>query len=372
MNKKRILYVFGTMNCGGAETMLLNIYRNIDREKLQFSFLVHATGQGYYDDEIRELGGKMFYIKSQGDQGLLRYIVSLKNFLQQNGPFDIVHSHMDWQGGAIALACHLSKIEKIIVHAHTYASYKPSIALKQVIKLQKYWINKCATDFWACSKEAGGYLFTEEKDVKVIPNAVDLENYLYPNIQVVEGIKLKYNINKDTLVIGHIGSFSQNKNQKFLVEIAKKLSEQNKDFRLLLVGNDTNGYSKEVKELVDNYDLQQNIYFLGLREDIYNIVKVFDIFCFPSEFEGLGMVAIEAQAGGVPCLVSDGVPKSIDMGLELVKHLSVKIVDDWIDTIFEKQDSKINDKKLISEKIMEKGFNVIASAKLVQKMYLEG
>lgn len=372
MQKKRILHVFGTMNCGGAETMLMNIYRNIDRDKLQFSFLVHATDQGYYDDEIRRLGGKIFYIKSQGNQGLLRYVFSLKNYLKQNGPFDIVHSHMDWQGGAIALACHLSGIEKIIVHAHTYASFKPSFALRQVIKLQRYWINKYASDFWTCSKEAGDYLFNTGKDLKVIPNAVNLEPYLYPEIQVVKDIKLKYNISQDTLVIGHIGSFSQNKNQKFLVEIAKELSKQNKDFRLLLVGNDRNGYSKEVKELAYKYDLQQNVYFLGLRDDIYNIVEIFDVFCFPSGFEGLGMVAIEAQAGGVPCIVSTGVPKSIDMGLELVKHLTVENVYSWIDAIFEKRDSKINDKKLITEKIRRKGFNVIDSAKLVEKMYLEG
>lgn len=371
MQKKRILHVFGTMNCGGAETMLMNIYRNIDRERLEFVFLVHSTNQGYYDEEIRKLDGKIVHIKSQGDQGLLRYIFSLKNFLQQNGPFDIVQSHMDWQGGAIALASHLSGIKRIIAHAHTYASYKPSFALKQVIRLQKYWINKYATDFWACSKEAGAYLFNKDKDLKIIPNAIDLEKYLYPDIQVVEQMKSKYNISQDTLVIGHIGSFSENKNQKFLVEIAKELNEQNKNFRLLLVGNDTNGYSKEVKELAYKYDLQENVYFLGLRDDIYNIVKIFDVFCFPSEFEGLGMVAIEAQAGGVPCLVSNGVPRSIDMGLELIKHLSVEDVDIWIDAIFEKQDSKINDKKLISEKIVEKGFNIIDSSKLVEKMYLK-
>jgi glycosyltransferase EpsF len=369
MHKKQILHVFGVMNCGGAETMIMNIYRNIDREKLKFSFLVHVTNQGYYDDEIRKLGGKIFYIESQGKKGLLRYILTLKKKLQQNGPFDVVHSHMDWQGGAIALACHLAGVRKIIVHAHTSASYKPTFVLKLVIKLEKYWINKFCTDSWACSKEAGEYLFNKEKNLKVIPNAIDLRRYINPNMQVVENIKLKYNISQGSLVIGHIGSFSPNKNQKFLVEIANKLSGLNKDFRLLLVGSNINDYAKEVKELVDKYKLQQNVYFLGLRDDIHNIVNVFNVFCFPSEFEGLGIVAIEAQAGGVPCIVSSGVSKYIDMGLELVKQLPIDSVDNWVNAIVEKQDSKIYNKKLISEKIIQTGFDIGKSAKLIEDMY---
>jgi glycosyltransferase EpsF len=215
MRKKRILHVFGVMNCGGAETMLMNIYRNIDREKFEFSFLVHQTEPGYYDNEIKELNGKIFSISSQGKAGLFRYIVTLKNFLLQNGPFDVVHSHMDWQGGAIAYACHLAKIDKIIVHSHTYASYKPNFILKQVIKLEQSWINKYGTDFWACSKEAGAYLFKKEKNLIVIPNAINLTNYLNPKIEIVKEIKTRYNINPDTLILGHIGNFSSTKNQKF-------------------------------------------------------------------------------------------------------------------------------------------------------------
>jgi len=358
------------MNCGGAETMIMNIFRNIDKEKFEFSFLVHSTSYGYYDDEIKSLGGKIYYTESQGKQGLFKYISTVRNFLKENNDFDIIHSHMDWQGGAIAYASHLAGMKRIIVHSHTYSSCRKGFLFDNVIKLQKYWIDKYATDYWACSKEAADYLFNKDKQYEVIPNAIDLMKYMNPDIEVVESIKKQVNSSKESILIGHIGSFRTNKNQKFLIEIAKLLKERNVDFRLLLVGDNNNEYALEVKKMVNDYNLNENVFFLGLMNDIHNVVNAFDVFCFPSFYEGLGIVTIEAQAGGVDCIVSEGVPKAVDMGVGLLSRLRIDSPYTWMDCII-KPNKRLKDKSKIFNAISSKGFDITLEVKKIEVMYMK-
>ena len=366
----KVLQLLGRMDCGGAETMLMNIYRHIDKEQVSFDFLVCDEGKGYYDDEIRTLGGEIFYIGSQGKLGLPRYIRELKSFLHKN-KYDIVHSHLDWQGGAIAYADYKAGVKRRIVHAHTCSSNRKSLLFQGVLNLEKYWINRYATDFWACSNKAASYLFNKRNNIQIIPNAFDLEKYLNPDKDIVDSIKKQVNAKEDTIIIGHIGNFSTIKNQKYLVELSRILSVKKVDHRLLFVGDDCTEYGQETKELVQKYSLQDYIYFLGLKDDIYNLVNVFDVFCFPSLHEGLGIVAVEAQAAGVPCIVSDGVAGEVDMGLSLVANVDLENPEKWADKILDCKSKKLNDKRRIGRALESKKFKIETNIKFIEKLYLQ-
>lgn len=365
----KILHLLGRMDCGGAETMLMNIYRHIDRERISFDFLICGEGKGYYDDEITALGGKILYIGSQGRLGLPKYIRELKVFLQKN-EYDIVHSHLDWQGGAIAYAAYQAGVKRRIVHAHTCTSTRQSLLFRGVLNLEKYWINKYATDFWACSNKAASYLFNKQKDVQIIPNAFDLDKYLNPDLQVLKAIKKQLHLSEDGIVIGHIGNFSVTKNQKYLVEIGRILKERHLNFKLLFAGNDQTEYGYEAKDLVQEYNLQDSILFLGLRDDIYNIVNVFDVFCFPSLHEGLGIVVVEAQAAGVPCLVAEGVPDEVDMGLSLVEYLQFDDLEQWVQKIMVNKDREFIDRDRIIDALEIRKFNIKSNVGFIERLYM--
>lgn len=141
--------------------MLMTIFRNLDRNKISFHFLVHSNGvePGYFDHEVHELGGQIHYIQSQGKLGPWQYVLTLKKFLLENGPYDIVHSHLDWQGGLIALAAHLAKVPRVIVHAHTSGLIGKRLSVCLFLPIQKWFIRHTVNERWACSCDASRFLF---------------------------------------------------------------------------------------------------------------------------------------------------------------------------------------------------------------------
>lgn len=357
--KVRVLHCIGKMNCGGAETMLMTIYRQINKEIIQFDFLTHAKGMGCYDEEIIRLGGRINQIPSQGTVGIFRYIKVLRKFLKENGPFDVVHAHLDWQGGMIAVAARLAGVKKVIVHAHTSKLMNQSLAYQIILRLQKVCIGIFATDYWACSREASRFLFYSalcpSAKQKIIPNAINLE--CYKGIDR-KGMRKLLGVDEDTLLIGHVGSLSPFKNQIFLIEVAKQLQKQKVKFKLILVGTGQVEYKCQVEKKIKAYGLQEQIELLGLREDIPSIMTALDIFVLPSLFEGLGIVAIEAQAAGVPCLVSVGVPREVDMGLGLVDYLPQQEVERWAEAIRKSKKNRRVDLQTTYRAITECNYNI--------------
>ncbi len=372
---KRVLQIFGTMNCGGAETMLMNIYRNIDRTKIQFDFLVHCDDinnppKGYYDDEIKELGGRIFYIGSQGSLGILKYISELKNFLKKN-KYDTIHSHMDWLGGTIVFAEFLSGVKRRIVHSHTAKMSMSGLVGKVFLLLQKTLVKLFATDRWACSVDAAKFLYGNSKS-EVITNAIALDKFISPDEDRVKEEKKKYKSSDNTIIIGHAGTFSAVKNQLFLVEVARVLNDKSVDFKMVLTGKNDTDYAEKVFDKIEEYGLSDKVLCPGLRSDIHNFMNVIDVFCFPSEYEGLGMVALEAQSAGVPCIASDNVPEAIDVGVVPVVFLKTDSTASWAEKILEFADKKSNDKETIKKIVTEAGYDIIDSAKRVEMLYLRG
>jgi glycosyltransferase EpsF len=370
--KIRILHAVGMMNRGGAETMLMNIFRSIDRDRFEFAFITHSLETGAYDHEIKQLGGTIHYIPSLGTLGYLRYIMTLRRFILDKGPFDIVHSHLDWQGGAIAAAARFAGVKNIIVHSHSSSWQKPDTLLYRLLhSFNRFIINAFASEGWACSQEAGEFLFSkrflESGKFRKIRNAIDLDRYRCLNKDSAILMRRTFGIPEGTLVLGHVGSFSKPKNHRFLIQIASELKNKSMDFRLLFVGDGI--LRKEVTGLVNSYKLDEQVIFLGLRDDIPECMNMFDAFLFPSLFEGLGIAAVEAQAAGIPCLVSERVPHEIDMGLQLVEHLSLSSKEQWIAAIANIKKRRCVDRALIDEKIIANGYNIHQSITEITSLY---
>lgn len=363
----RVLHCFGAMNIGGAETLIMNIYRKIDKSKIQFDFLVFSKDKGFFDDEIKSLGGEIYHLDSFGTLGPYKFKKSLTKFLKEE-KIDCIHSHMDWQGGFIAEAAAKAGVERIIVHSHAVSGmYSGSMIKKIIMNRGKKLIKKYATDRLACSKDAGRDLFFKDK-FEVLNNAIDVQKFLNIDEKKVDEFKNQFGIKQEDFVIGHVGSFSENKNQEFLVEILDKIRSKRQNVKLLFIGRG-NEYQKKVKKIVKQKQLDKSVIFAGVQTDVADLLQLMDIFVFPSITEGFGISIIEAQAAGVPCIISDTIPKSVDMGLGLVTRESLSNMENWTIDIL-KDNQRILDKKIIRQKIQEKGFDLEILVTEIEKIYL--
>lgn len=358
---QRVLHVVSAMNRGGAETLLMNIYRNIDKRKLQFDFVSHRKEKSHYDSEIESLGGKVYRIASLGQVGPFDYINQLKKIIKEN-PYVAVHAHTDYQCGFPVLAAKLSGIENRIAHSHSN-NWGQGNSLKSSVKFQalKLLIKYNTTQYCACSEEAGQFLFgqsriAENKKLKVLKNGIDVRQFIDQQ-ETYTSVRNELQLPVDAKILGHVGAFSESKNQKFILKILKSLLEDRKDVYAVFVGE---GPLKNQIELeARNLKIEDYVKFIGVRSDISRLMRAFDIFLFPSIFEGFGIVTIEAQSSGTPCIVSDQVTRKTDMGLGLITYLSLESdIKYWLNKVNKAFSIKRPDKEIIEKNISTLGFDI--------------
>lgn len=370
----RILHIVGIMNMGGLENFLMNVYRNIDRNKIQFDFLVTREEKGIFDEEIKGLGGRIYNIPKMEIVGYNKYSKLLYKFFKNHREYKIVHCHRDALCAIYLKQAKKAGINIRIAHSHStniveYKKFKSWIKIP-VKNFFKRFINKYATDFFACSKEAGIWLFGKKisnDKLVIIKNGIYLRKYMYSR-DISDNIRKNLGLEKDIFLIGHVGRFDLPKNHRFLVEIIKKLDEKIENYKVCLVGDGI--LKKEIKDLVDKYGLKDKFLFLGIRNDVNELMMAFDLFLFPSLFEGLGIVLIEAQATGLKCLISDNIPKDVDMNLGLVEFLNINSVKKWIDTISYIKLSMIKNRHIDLEKIKEKKYDIYDTVNLLEIFYI--
>lgn len=361
MNKIRVVHCLGKLNAGGAETLVMNIFRHIDRNMYQFDFLLFNDTKGFYDEEVKSLGANLYYTGNIKRVGIRKYLKELISFFSSHD-IDVVHSHMDWQGGFIAYAAYKAGIKKIVIHSHANQKmFDVDLLHHFLIEFNKYLIKKYATHCISCSKEAGESLF--KKDFDILRNGIDLNRFLYPNQEMIKKLKDELNISDTDIILGNVGSLSENKNQLFLINILNKLISINKNYKLILVGDGP--VRKEIEQKIEEMNLQANVILTGVRKEIPEIMHLFDLFLFPSKYEGLGIVAIEAQASQRYCLVSENVPHLIDLNINLVDFLPLN-QQLWIDKILNYK--KSNDKN-INDKIINSKFNIEKTCESLIKVY---
>ncbi|WHX42844.1 glycosyltransferase family 1 protein [Mesobacillus sp. AQ2] len=362
------------MDRGGAETLLMNVYRNLDRCKLQFDFIVHRDDQGDYDNEIQKLGGKIYRVPSLGNAGPISYVKKLAEIMSSN-LYIAVHSHTDYQSGFPALAAKIAGIPHRICHSHSnnwpmINSFKQKLVLKGLQSIIKI----SATQYCSCSQEAGAFLFgqkaVDENQVTILKNGIDLGQYLDETITKTSVIR-ELGLEQDAKIIGHVGKFSRSKNQAFILQVLKQLVKKDKKYVALLVGD---GPLKEnIEQEAENMGLSKHVRFLGVRSDIPRLMKAFDVFLFPSIFEGFGIVTVEAQISGTPCILSNSVPISTDMGLGLVRYLSLgERPDKWGEEVEKAIHIKKPERDTLVKALSEKGFSIQQNIEEWMKLYRVG
>ena len=361
----RILHVFGGLDMGGAETMIMNIYRNIDREKIQFDFVTHSGRNQAYVSEIEQLGGKIYFFPKIRIYNLPLLINEWKAFFEKHKEYKILHSHVR-SYASIYIPIAKKYGLKTIIHSHSTSNGK---GMKSFVKaILQYPLRYEADYFMGCSKEAGEWLFGK-RIVKsdryfTIKNAIDTRRYSFDRVQR-SILRNQFGIDESVKVFMHVGRLHEAKNHIFLLQVFSILIKEMPNSMLLIVGDGE--LSSEIEKQIKQLELQSNIKMLGARNDIPNLLNVADVFLFPSKWEGLPVTVVEAQASGLPCFVSDKITKEVGIS-ELVKFLPIdKGTQVWIDAIKETDLTRKN----VIDKIIQAGFDIKKSVEWLTKFYEE-
>lgn len=357
----RVLHVIGKMDRAGAETMLMNLYRNIDRDQIQFDFITFTYEEGDYDSEIIELGGKIIPIV--GTNAISR-MMHLTSFLKSHPEYQIIHAHTLLSNSFHLIAAKIAKVKYFISHSHNTSNGKFSFISRIYEKISIY-LNTNYSDFRiACGKEAGDYLFSHATDVKILPNAVDLDKF---NI-----ISKKYsnyiqnNLDGEGLKIIQVGRLQEVKNYKFSLEVVEKLSKLNFSFTLYIIGKGP--LLSSLEESVKSKQLSKYVKFLGVRTDIPELMAGADCMIMPSLNEGFPVVLVESQSIGLKSFVSDRIAKEVDLGLELVEFLNIDDIEPWVTSL--KSYSKIESSSAIrKETLKHLGFDISSNAEYLMNLY---
>lgn len=355
----RVLQVVTKMDRGGLETMLMNYYRNIDRSLVQFDFLLHREEKGAYDDEILSLGGRIYHVPRLNPLNP-EYYKALNRFFRDHR-YAIVHSHLDCTNSFPLRAAKKAGVSIRIVHVHsTKLDFDYKFPVRAVSKLLTPLY---ATDFFACGETAGRWAFPN-REFTVMRNAIDVGKYL-PNQTVRQKTRKEFGLSSEFLV-GHVGRFDYAKNHGFLLKVFSELKRVEPNAKLMLVGD---GEKRgEIKGEVSRLGLEQDVIFTGVRSDVNDLMQAMDVFVMPSLYEGFPVVMVEAQASGLPCVMSDKVPgeSALVGGLVASVPLAEK-VDVWVDAIL-----KAKEKARTShfEELSSKGFDIKTAASWLADYYL--
>lgn len=358
----RVLHVLGGLDRGGAEAMVMNLYRTIDRTQVQFDFIIHTEKKQAYYDEILALGGKIYHFPAFNGLNYFKMMNLWKLFFKDHLEYKILHSHVR-SYASLYLPIAKNAGLKTIIHSHNTSSGK---GLKAIVKfcLQR-GLRKNVDYYFACSDVAGKWLFGEEitkqSNYQVLNNAIDVEKYAYSEMSRKK-IRDEFNL-KNELVVGHVGRFHPQKNHSFLVDIFAEIHKKRPDSVLMLVG--TGDLMDSVKEKVAELKLDDSVIFTGSRADVNELLSAFDVFVFPSLFEGLPVTLVEVQAAGLPCFSSDTVTKEVDFDRK-INYISLdKDAAYWADEIINGKPERLDH----TEAIRKAGYDIQYTVKELTSFY---
>ena len=368
--KVKVLEINGyAMLYRGAEILLLNIYREMDKDEIQMDFLTpHNCRNDQMRKEIESRGGKIYELNAI-DKPLLNKLVffSLIRFIKTH-QYDIVHIHT----GSIvymALACLAAKTagaKAIIVHSHNSADVSTGkTGLGWKVKICRPIIQKCSDYKWACSDKAAEYMFGVNQDAYIMNNGIYLDDFVYSEESRIK-VRNELRIKENEVVIGHVAQFTKVKNHKFLIDIFEQLSNRCDKVRLLLVG--CGELSEYIQKYAADRGLEDKVIFYGISKNVPELLSAMDVFVLPSYFEGLPVVGIEAQCSGLPCFISSNVTKQLDLTGN-IKFLPIdEGVMPWCASIMEKVVDIQRDVNA-PEKLKKKMFDICDVANEVCKKY---
>lgn len=373
-----VLQATGTMDRGGAEVMLMDLVRKL-HDDFRIVFLIHhkkgTPPVGDFDDELKAIGCELKYIESVWDIGIKAYRAKFRRIIDEIGKVDVVHSHLNSKGGIIAKCAHECGIPKIIVHSHAKIEFNGSLLYRTVMKselyLQRRWINRYATDYWACSAEALPSLFTKAHysgaNAQIIHNAVDPSALtLYHG----NDIRHELGIPDDLPIIGSVGRIARVKNYEFAADLVCSLWEKGYHFAYVVAGRKQDEDSSSY--LFKKLSKYNNFYYLGVRDDLGKLYHGMNAYLGTSLREGLGLTAVEAQACGVPCLLSHAFPPLCDIGLGIIHRPANDTIAAWEEALIPllKKREVLSEEQILSA-LISSGYHIDYEAARVKKLYME-
>lgn len=363
----KVLHIVSNISVrSGVMSVLMNYYRNINFNNIIFEFLYFDDREVTYRTEIELLGGRVHKIERSNNP--IRFANKFRQFLKEHfGQYPIVHIHEVYLTGLLTGIKSKARIEKIIVHAHStkFSDHKLANIRNQILS----WPNRFLADYYfACSHDAGTTIFGQKfnKVGYIINNAIDLKKFC-PNQKSRIEVRKELGL-QGKFVIGHIGNFTPQKNHFFLINIFYEVQKINKAAVLVLVGDGK--YRNKILNKCKELNIDNRVVYLGTRNDINRIMNSFDCFLLPSIYEGLGVVLIEAQATGIPCVYSNVVPTEANIFYEYNLTLSLNdTLEKWAKAVlYCSEQRKIVG---IAEKISHAGYNIKTEAKKLEQIYIQ-
>lgn len=363
----RVLHSVSNMDRAGIETMLMNYYRHIDRDKVQFDFLCNKTKPGAYDEEVKSLGGRIFHTPGLNPAKLPQYMNYMRGLLSEHPEYKIVEAH---NGAFGVYALHGAKLNNVpvrIYHAHGASITKDwKMPLKLICK--KFLPNNM-THHYTCGIEAARCYFgnkaVEAGDYELIPNAIEVQRFTFNPI-VRERIRSEYNLDGKH-VLGHVGRFMTQKNHTFLLDVFAEVVKKDDLATLICLGDGE--LMPEMKEKAKALGIEEKVVFVGNVGNANEWYQAFDAFILPSIWEGLPVVGVEAQAADLPCIFSDGVTTEIGLSTKAVFVPLTESKEKWVNAI----ENGFAQKERVdrSELIRENNYDIETEAIKLQERYLK-
>jgi len=347
----RVLQVLNSLNAGGAESFVMNLYHKIDRDKIQFDFIISDMGDTVFKQEVLDLGGKIYYIPAFNGLNYTHICHEWNLFFKTHKEYKILHSHIrSYASLFIPIAKKYGLIT--IIHSHSTSNGSGVKAIGK--KLLQLPLRFQADYFISCSTEAGEWLFGKSvvasKRHLVVKNAIDIDKYSY-KCDIRNKVRKDLNLVEKT-VLGHVGGFRDPKNHEFLIDIFSMYHTKNQNSMLVMVGDGE--LKKHVEDVVEQRHLEDSVVFLGARNDVPDILQAFDYYIFPSKWEGLPVSVIEAQASGLYCFISNAITSDVILS-PLVKRLPIdngpKL---WVDNILNTPVKRSN----FTQELKNEGFDM--------------
>ena len=361
----KVLAIVHSMNRGGLESRLMDIMRSIDKSKVQIDIYSYSFAKGVFDDEIIAMSSTIYYHKSLTVFNMLAYPYYFAKFLKQHPEYQIIHAHQDAWCSVFCKGAMLAGVPVRIAHSRTAAT---KLTLKNIVRdIIKLHVKKYATHYFAVSDVAAIWLFGrkayDDGKVAIWPNAIDTSKYLY-NQQIRDKKRMALGID-DQLVLLHVGNFVEAKNHPFLIDVFHAFLKNHPQSVLLLAGG---GDASFLQRKCCDWGISENVCFLGSRKDVPELLQAADVFVFPSLFEGLPGALLEAQAAGLPCVVSSNITHEAVIVEGIVKSLSLSCgIERWCDAIDQMKTIK---RQNTLKYFVQKGFDIKEMVKRLTDFYL--
>lgn len=371
-----VLQALGGLTCGGAESRVMDITRRLDNTNIEYDFLLHDKGPDFYEEEASSLGARIYRVPAFRIVNYFSYVKALNKLFHEHKEIDIVQGHITSSAAIYLPIAKKHGVKVTIAHGRSAGVDK---GIKGILTrvLRKNLYKKCDL-MWACSPEAGESVYGKARQdagaVRVIPNAIDVDKFATGyDEERIKALQQEYKLD-NKFVVGHVGSFRYAKNHEFLIDIFAKLIEKKSDAVLLLVGDGER--KQEMVERCTVLGIKDKVIFAGNHGDVYNFYQLMDIIIFPSRYEGLPGTIVEAQAAGVPSLISTAITGSVGV-TDLVRYLELeKTAVEWADEALSLYDD-ICRKKMENEWekpdaiLKEKGFDVNSQVSMLADLYAD-